>query len=200
MVAPLYRPHRLFLDMENGMPPISLNSTIGSYTSEANFDNNMVIVLAALLCALICALGLNSAIRYALRYGYNFGFGIPDPEQTPARHLASTTGLKKSALSRIPVITYGSGLNLTGTDCPICLGEFAEGEKVRVLPKCSHGFHAKCIDTWLSSNSSCPLCRQALLDNTTSCNIAEELNFRVRLPGNEASNGQPSLEATSIMR
>ncbi|EOY34702.1 hypothetical protein QUC31_018318 [Theobroma cacao] len=190
MVTPQYRPHRLFLDMETAMPPISLNSTIGSYTSEANFDNNMVIVLAALLCALICALGLNSAVRCALRCGYSFGFGTP--EQTPARQLASTTGVKKSALSQIPVVAFGSGLNLTVTDCPICLGEFAEGEKVRILPKCSHGFHARCIDTWLLSNSSCPLCRQALLDNTTSCN-AEEVNFIVGLPENGASSGQPSL-------
>ena len=194
MVTPPHRPHRLFLDMETGMAPISLNSTIGSYSSEANFDNNMVIVLAALLCALICALGLNSAIRCALRCGYGFGFG--SPEQTPAPQLASTTGLKKSALNLIPVIAYGSGLNLTGTDCPICLGEFAEGEKVRVLPNCSHGFHAKCIDTWLLSNSSCPLCRQALLDNITSCNIAEEVNFIVRLPENGARSGQPSLGAS----
>ncbi|XP_022731460.1 RING-H2 finger protein ATL74-like [Durio zibethinus] len=178
MLTPEYRPHRLFLDMETGMPPVSLNSTVGLYPSEANFDNKMVIVLAALLCALMCALGLNSAIRCALRLGYSFGFGTP--EQTPAPHLASNTALKKNALSRIPVITYGSGLNVTGTDCPICLGEFAEGEKVRILPKCGHGFHAKCIDTWLLSNSSCPLCRQALLDNSTSCNnIAEEVNFIV---------------------
>ena len=140
MVTPTHRPHRLFLDMETGMPPISLNSTTGSYTSEANFDNNMVIVLAALLCALICALGLNSAIPCVLRCGYSFGLWTP--EQTPAPQLASTTGLKKSALNLIPVIAYGSGLNLTGTDCPICLGDFAGDEKVRVLPKCSHCFHA----------------------------------------------------------
>ncbi|XVF46116.1 hypothetical protein PTKIN_Ptkin03bG0000900 [Pterospermum kingtungense] len=185
--------------METGMPPISLNSTIGSYTGEANFDSNMVIVLAALLGALICALGLNSAIRCALRCGYRFGLGTPDPdpEQIPSRQLASTTGVKKSALSRIPVIAYGSGLNLTGTDCPICLGEFAEGEKVGVLPMCRHGFHARCIDIWLLSNSSCPLCRQAMLDNTTSCvNIAEDVNFMVRLPENGVGSGQTSLTVT----
>ncbi|OMP02300.1 Zinc finger, RING-type [Corchorus olitorius] len=178
------------------MPPISLNSTIGSYTSEANFDNNMVIVLAALLCALICALGLNSAIRCAIRCGYSFGLaGTPHAQQTPVsvRQQDSTTGLKKSALSRIPVIAYGSsgsgGLNLTGTDCPICLGEFAQGDKVRILPNCSHGFHAKCIDIWLLSNSSCPLCRQALL--------AEEVNFVVgRLSENAPSTGQTTVVVT----
>ncbi|PNX78977.1 RING-H2 finger protein ATL72-like [Trifolium pratense] len=55
-----------------------------------------------------------------------------------------------------------------GTDCPICLGEFMDGEKVRVLPNCNHGFHVECIDKWLLSHSSCPTCRQSLLEYPTS--------------------------------
>nr|AFK42834.1 unknown [Lotus japonicus] len=50
------------------------------------------------------------------------------------------------------------------TECVICLSEFTDGEKVRVLPKCNHGFHVRCIDKWLSSHSSCPKCRQCLLE------------------------------------
>ncbi|CAN1157843.1 RING-H2 finger protein ATL78 [Linum perenne] len=38
----------------------------------ANFDANMVIILAALLCALIRALGLNSIVRCALRCSRRF--------------------------------------------------------------------------------------------------------------------------------
>ena len=33
------------------------------------------------------------------------------------------------------------------TDCAICLGEFEEGEWLKHLPNCSHGFHVTCIDT-----------------------------------------------------
>ncbi|KAH1033814.1 hypothetical protein J1N35_045988 [Gossypium stocksii] len=163
MVTPQQRPHRLFLDMETAMPPSNLNSAIGTYNNESNFNDNMVIVLAALLCALVCALGLNSVIRYVVRCGYSFGLWTS--EQIPALdELPSTsTGLTKSALSQIPATAYESGLNLKVTDCSICLGEFAEGEKIRLVPKCSHVFHAMCIDTWLLSNSSCPLCRQALI-------------------------------------
>lgn len=137
------------------------NRTRGSFSSRADFDTNMVIILAALLCALVCALGINSIVRCALRYGRRFPFETP--EDTAAR-LAST-GLKKSALQRIPIAVYGAAeVNIPVTDCPICLGEFGEGDEVRVLPKCHHSFHVKCIDTWLLSHSSCPTCRQSLLD------------------------------------
>ncbi|KAJ0975494.1 hypothetical protein J5N97_017459 [Dioscorea zingiberensis] len=134
----------------------------GAVAGDANFDTNMVIILAALLCALICALGLNSIVRCALRCGRRIAFETP--EETAAR--LAGTGLKKRALRQIPVAVYGPEAGILATDCPICLGDFADGDKVRVLPKCSHGFHVHCIDTWLGSHSSCPTCRHSLLERT----------------------------------
>ncbi|CAI9762992.1 unnamed protein product [Fraxinus pennsylvanica] len=40
-------------------------------------------------------------------------------------------------------------------DCAISLAEFAAGKEVCVLPRCGHGFHVGCVDTWLGSHSSC---------------------------------------------
>ncbi|KAM5560668.1 RING-H2 finger protein ATL74 [Rosa sericea] len=151
--------HRRFLGNTTELP-YNGNRTADSYISEANFDTNMVIILAALLCALICALGLNSIVRCALRCGHRFT--LETPEQAAARLAA--TGLKKSHLRQIPVAVYGEGIHIPATECPICLGEFEDGEKVRVLPKCNHGFHVRCIDTWLVSHSSCPNCRHSLLE------------------------------------
>lgn len=160
----MVRTRHLLLGFEPKPPPPAGGSRThggaAAYGSERNFDTNMVIILAALLCALICALGLNSIVRCALRCGRRMAFETAD--QTAAR--LATTGLKKRALRQIPVTVYGSGTNFPATDCPICLGEFMNGEKVRVLPKCHHGFHVRCIDTWLTSHSSCPTCRHSLLD------------------------------------
>jgi hypothetical protein len=44
------------------------------------------------------------------------------------------------------------------------LGEFEDGELVRLLPKCGHVFHIPCIDTWLRAHVNCPLCRSDVLD------------------------------------
>ncbi|CAL5188383.1 unnamed protein product [Lathyrus oleraceus] len=43
--------------------------------------------------------------------------------------------------------------------CAVCLGDFEEGEELRTMPECLHSFHVQCIDMWLHSHSSCPICR-----------------------------------------
>ncbi|KAF3454801.1 hypothetical protein FNV43_RR05249 [Rhamnella rubrinervis] len=128
-----------------------------------NLNSNMMIVLAALLLALMCAFGLNSIVRCARRCSLHSRDVLGNPEQAAAR-VHNIRGSKNNVLSQIPEMVYREGLVSIPavTDCPICLGEFGEGEKVRILPKCGHGFHVKCIDTWLECHSSCPLCRRPL--------------------------------------
>ncbi|KAF2306545.1 hypothetical protein GH714_019336 [Hevea brasiliensis] len=117
--------HPRLLDGELSVAPANENRTRDSYISDTNFDASTVIILAALLCALIGALGLNSIVRCALRCSRNFT--LETPEQAAARLAA--TGLKKRDLRQIPVAVYGTGVNIPATECPICLGEFANGEK-----------------------------------------------------------------------
>ncbi|OAY49461.1 hypothetical protein MANES_05G058100v8 [Manihot esculenta] len=43
--------------------------------------------------------------------------------------------------------------------CHICLVDYEEGDKIRVLP-CSHEYHMLCVDKWLKEvHGVCPLCR-----------------------------------------
>eukprot|EP00268_Persea_americana_P010113 TRINITY_DN14085_c1_g1_i1.p1 TRINITY_DN14085_c1_g1~~TRINITY_DN14085_c1_g1_i1.p1 ORF type:complete len:168 (-),score=15.28 TRINITY_DN14085_c1_g1_i1:298-801(-) len=46
--------------------------------------------------------------------------------------------------------------------CSICLGEYKDREKLRMLPTCGHNFHLTCIDIWLQRQSTCPICRLSL--------------------------------------
>lgn len=73
---------------------------------------------------------------------------------------AASNGLDEAIIKTITVCNYQKGEGLIeGTECAVCLTEFQENESLRLLPKCSHAFHLPCIDTWLKSQSSCPLCR-----------------------------------------
>ncbi|RYR10985.1 hypothetical protein Ahy_B05g079477 [Arachis hypogaea] len=48
-------------------------------------------------------------------------------------------------------------------DDAICCFEFEEDDYVRTLPLCSQTFHVDCIDAWLRSHTSYPLCRAGVL-------------------------------------
>ncbi|RZS01172.1 hypothetical protein BHM03_00030986 [Ensete ventricosum] len=77
-----------------------------------------------------------------------------------AWHTSPKDGLDEASISKIAVHKYRRGDDtVQGTDCSVCLTEFREDDSLRLLPKCSHAFHLRCIDTWLRSHSNCPLCR-----------------------------------------
>ena len=42
--------------------------------------------------------------------------------------------------------------------CLICLSDFEDDEELRFL-ECCHRFHSQCIDSWMKSNTTCPVCK-----------------------------------------
>ncbi|WVZ10055.1 hypothetical protein V8G54_014585 [Vigna mungo] len=47
-------------------------------------------------------------------------------------------------------------------ECAICLLEFDDDCILRLLTPCCHVFHQDCIDSWLRSHRTCPVCRTDL--------------------------------------
>ncbi|KAL6629604.1 hypothetical protein ACP70R_029369 [Stipagrostis hirtigluma subsp. patula] len=43
--------------------------------------------------------------------------------------------------------------------CSVCLEDVRCGEMVRQVPACRHIFHVECIDMWMHSHRTCPMCR-----------------------------------------
>ncbi|XP_046706104.1 E3 ubiquitin-protein ligase RLIM isoform X1 [Silurus meridionalis] len=69
-------------------------------------------------------------------------------------------GLTKEQIDNLSMRNFGENDALK--TCSVCITEYAEGNKLRKLP-CSHEYHVHCIDRWLSENSTCPICRRAVL-------------------------------------
>lgn len=58
-----------------------------------------------------------------------------------------------------------SNYTTTCTTCSICIEEFENGERIRVLPRCRHGFHYECIKPWLTERQGCcPLCKTSVIE------------------------------------
>ncbi|KAG2592685.1 RING-H2 finger protein ATL66-like [Panicum virgatum] len=125
-------------------------------------------VLVALFGVLVCFVAVCLYLRWAChRYNDRRGSAGALPRWYTASPTSSAAppaaGLDDAAIAGLPVTLYRPAADDAAQCCPICLGELAEGDKVKALPVCGHGFHPECVDAWLRARASCPLCRASLL-------------------------------------
>ncbi|KAJ1258356.1 hypothetical protein BS78_10G069000 [Paspalum vaginatum] len=122
-------------------------------------------------------LRLRRARRRRHRVGAAAGDGSPTAFQGQLQQLfhLHDAGVDQAFIDALPVFPYRAvvGRRRKGDeeeeeepfDCAVCLCEFASDDKLRLLPTCGHAFHVPCIDAWLLSHSTCPLCRGSILDD-----------------------------------
>lgn len=152
-----------------------------SLVAHGNFDNKIspsILLIIVILAVIFFISGvLHLLVRYLLRPTNR------DPEdvdnvtafqgQLQQLFHLHDAGVDQSFIDTLPVFLYKAIIGLKDPfDCAVCLCEFDGDDKLRLLPKCSHAFHIECIDTWLLSHSTCPLCRSSLLPDfspTNSC-------------------------------
>ncbi|KAL9319391.1 hypothetical protein ACSQ67_015908 [Phaseolus vulgaris] len=96
-------------------------------------------------------------------------------------------GLEEAVIRLIPVIHYKPEDGDTNSgDCAVCLSEFQQDEKLRVIPNCGHVFHIDCIDVWLQKNTHCPLCRRIV--SLTSQVLVDQLNLLYPRSSHQSQN------------
>lgn len=72
-------------------------------------------------------------------------------------------GLKKEHREMLPIIVFKESFSVKDTQCPVCLADYQADDRLQQIPACGHTFHMCCIDIWLATHSTCPLCRLSLL-------------------------------------
>uniref|UniRef100_A0A182JJX9 Uncharacterized protein n=1 Tax=Anopheles atroparvus TaxID=41427 RepID=A0A182JJX9_ANOAO len=93
-------------------------------------------------------------------------------------------------LKRIGIVKFAKGMQFD--TCAICLDDFVENERLRVLP-CRHAYHAQCIDPWLTKNRRvCPICKRKVIVR------GERLQPRRRWPSDSMSSSDPD-ETTPLL-
>lgn len=144
-------------------------------------DTRIVIITGALLFVLVSIICMNVAIRWVLRrYAHRL------QEEAEARK--ANTGMAKSQVEALPTRVYNSSKAqgphaeedaAASSHCPICLVDFTDEERIRVLPMCQHSFHIGCISTWLFKHSSCPTCRGDLLEAISAEKRFTQVNLHI---------------------
>jgi hypothetical protein len=100
-------------------------------------------------------------------YGDGAYSTAPLPNGGAAARSRRQRGLDAAVIETFPTMAYADvreHKTVKGAlECAVCLSEFDDDETLRLLPKCSHVFHPDCIDTWLASHVTCPVCRANLV-------------------------------------
>lgn len=69
-----------------------------------------------------------------------------------------------SLLDSLPLFAFSAVTrSSSAADCAVCLSKFEPEDQLRLLPLCCHAFHSVCVDPWLLSNQTCPLCRSPVV-------------------------------------
>ncbi|XP_057807521.1 E3 ubiquitin-protein ligase ATL4-like [Salvia miltiorrhiza] len=154
-------------------PPYTDRPSPSSRSSSSSDDvssSSIVIVIIIIASAVIISASIYLLLRL-LSKRIHRSFSAADDvvlrrdssSQNPSQpqcHAAPPDAL----LDSLPVFTFRSVTgNLTGGDCAVCLSKFEPHDQLRLLPICCHAFHATCIDAWIVSNQTCPLCRSPVI-------------------------------------
>lgn len=188
-VRPFHSPTKQSYFFSQPLPP--LNNQQDNFNLNSKVSPSILLIIVILAIIFFVSRLLHLLVRFLLR---PLNRDTDDLESVSALqgqlqqpfHL-NDAGVDQSFIDTLPVFHYKAIIELKNPfDCVVCLCEFELDDKLRLLPKCSHAFHMKCIDTWLLSHSTCPLCRASLLQDF-SANISCSTIVLVLESGSESS-------------
>ncbi|KAG4939689.1 hypothetical protein JHK86_045830 [Glycine max] len=165
---------------------------VPAYITHHSWEPSVAITVAAIIFALL----LMAIISVYLRRCAQSHIIIT----TTTLPCSCSQGINKDLLNTFPTLFYSNIKDLNKAnqtlECAVCLTDFTHKDSLRLLPKCNHVFHPHCIDSWLTSHVTCPVCR-ANLSQESSCHVS----ITVPPHGEEGSLGNmttTTTEATQV--
>lgn len=136
----------------------------------AKFSPSMAIIIAVLITALFFMGFFSIYVRRWSQSGTGGSVRATLSMRARRAAAAAARGLDATAIDALPTLAYSEVKDLHigkgALECAVCLNEFEDDETLRLLPKCDHVFHLECIDMWLASHTTCPVCRADLAAET----------------------------------
>ncbi|OWM62948.1 E3 ubiquitin-protein ligase ATL6-like [Punica granatum] len=130
----------------------------------ARFSPSMVVIVIVLVAALFFMAFFSIYIR---RCSDSNAASVAARPSATGRSRRAQRGLDQSVINTFPTLEYskvkGLKIGKGALECAVCLCEFEDDEMLRLIPKCDHVFHPDCIDAWLGSHTTCPVCRANLV-------------------------------------
>ncbi|KAJ4706453.1 putative Ring finger protein [Melia azedarach] len=147
----------------------------------------------AVVIGILCALTLILLLLAKFCQGGFSVFSRQPNQPALVRSESRFSGIDKTLIESLPFFRFSSLKGLKeGLECAVCLFKFEDIEILRLLPKCKHAFHIKCIDPWLEKHSSCPLCRlEVNAEDPTIFTYSNSMRF---LFNNSALRGDSNIE------
>uniref|UniRef100_A0A2P2QLQ8 RING-type E3 ubiquitin transferase n=1 Tax=Rhizophora mucronata TaxID=61149 RepID=A0A2P2QLQ8_RHIMU len=128
-------------------------------------DNNLEPTLATLIAVLVATVVVIAIFSTLLVHCCSDRIAATQSWSTAAGR-SRLSGLEPAVVEAFPVLVYSGVKQIkigeASLECAVCLSEFQGHETLRLLPKCNHAFHPACIDMWLASHVTCPVCRANL--------------------------------------
>ncbi|KZV54406.1 hypothetical protein F511_09721 [Dorcoceras hygrometricum] len=176
----------VFLVTMVGAQPATTPNNDGQF-GYAKFSPSMAVIIVVLIAALFFMGFFSIYIRHCSEASGAAG-SVRRALSMRNRRGAAARGLDASLLETFPTFSYAEvkdhKIGKGALECAVCLNEFEENETLRLITKCDHVFHAECIDAWLESHVTCPVCRANLVpqagdESAPATNVAPEANENV---------------------
>ncbi|XWS35560.1 hypothetical protein CRYUN_Cryun20dG0007600 [Craigia yunnanensis] len=163
----------LYAVMGGAVTAAENNSTERSNSSSSSIENvkpSLIIIILILSITVLVSVTLYLLLRHLNRRCLrHLSRSSTSTITAAASHsVCPEPSPTASLLDSLPLFTFSSITRHSNSDstvsgdCAVCLSKFEPQDQLRFLPVCCHAFHAHCIDTWLTSNQTCPLCRSPL--------------------------------------